>query len=96
MTDDTQAFYQEYRPSLRERFWRKMGFRFHLGDDGKDTTAFQGRMKTRTRFRFCWSDRLRLLLTGRLEVTISNDIDTPSPDKIHTRMDWQIKAPGDA
>jgi hypothetical protein len=96
MTEETSGcFYQEYRPSRRERFWRKMGFRFHLGDDPPDVPPLVGWMQNKSRFNFGWGDRLRLLLTGRLEVTHTFEFDTPSPDKIRTRLDWQIKAPGD-
>ena len=27
-----EGYYVEYRPTARERFWRKMGYRFHLGE----------------------------------------------------------------
>lgn len=90
-----QCFAMAYVPTRRVRFWRKLGFRFHLGEDPENCDAFQGWMQTCTTFRFCWSDRLRLLLTGRLQVTISNHLDTPSPHEFHTRMDWQIYAPGE-
>lgn len=90
------CFYQEYRPSRRERFWRKMGFRYHLGEEqGPEMPAPAGWMRNKCRFHFGWQDRLRLLLTGELEVTTTFDIDVPSPDKIRTRLDWRIKAPGE-
>ena|ERR1700722_18523991 len=90
------CFYQEYRPSRRERFWRAMGYRFHLGEEhGPEMPAPLGRMQNKNRFHFGWLDRLRLLLTGELEVTLTFDMDVPSPDKIRTQLDWQIKAPGE-
>jgi hypothetical protein len=89
--------YVQYRPSLRERFWRKLGFRYHLGDERPpdEIAAPAGWMQNKSVFHFDWADRLRLLLTGRLVVTTTYDLDVPSPNKIRTRMDWQIKAPGE-
>jgi hypothetical protein len=98
MSDETRqaACCVKYVPSRRERFWRKLGFRFHLGDErGPELPAPAGWMRTTCQFGFDWADRLRILITGRLDVTMTYDLDVPSPDKIRTRMDWQIKAPGE-
>lgn len=86
-----------YVPTWRERFWRKLGFRYHLGDERPpdEVEAPAGWMQNKSGFHFDWADRLRLLLTGRLVVTTTYDLDVPSPDKIRTRLDWQIKAPGE-
>lgn len=89
------CFYQEYRPSIRERFWRKMGFHFHLGKEPEDQTPLPGWMQNKSRFHFGVLDRVRLLLTGELECTLTFEFDTPSPDKIRQRLDWRIKAPGE-
>jgi hypothetical protein len=40
---DTMNFASEYKPTLTERFWRALGFRYHLGEDPQDTEALQGR-----------------------------------------------------
>lgn len=90
---DSQAYYVEYKPSLIERFWRKIGFHFHLGEHEPDE-PWLGWMQTRSRVYFGWQDRLRLLVSGHLELQHTFHIDTPSPDKIHTRFDWEIVPPG--
>lgn len=91
------AGYKVYVPTWRERFWRKLGFRFHLGDEPEKPVPdpFVGWMQNKCSFHFGCGARLLLLITGRLEVTTTFDLDTPSPDKIRTRLDWQIKAPGE-
>lgn len=94
MTEGTQAFCVEYKPTLRERFWRKLGFRFHLGEHEPDE-PWLGWMQTRSALHLDWRDRLRLLISGRLNLQHTFHMDTPSPDKIHTRFDWHITAPGE-
>lgn len=89
---DGQAFYAEYKPTLMERFWRKIGFRHHHGED-EPNEPWAGWMQTRSGVQFDIWDRLRLLLTGRLELTYTYHLDTPSPDRMHTRMDWSILPP---
>ena len=84
------------KPTMRQRFWRWAGFRFHLGDDdNKPDIAWKGWMQTRSRLHFDWADRLRILISGRLEVRHTYDLDVPSPDKIFTRLDWHILPLGD-
>jgi hypothetical protein len=87
--------YLIYVPTFREKFWRRMGFRFHLGDEPEDTDGMPGWQKTEVRLRFNIPDRIRLLLTGRLFVGLAMHTDVPSPNVIKTRIDWEIKAPGD-
>lgn len=94
MTEDAQAFYVEYKPTLAERLWRKLGFRHHHGDD-EPNEPWLGWMQNRSRMHFGWSDRLRLLVSGRLELQHTFHTDAPSPDKIHTRFDWRIVPPGE-
>lgn len=97
MSDTERAFY--LAPSRRTLFWRKMGFRFHLGNDvaeDKAGEAWQGWMRTRSHLQLDWRDRLRLLVSGRLNLQHTFHIDTPSPDKIHTRFDWHILPPGES
>jgi hypothetical protein len=93
MTDETaQNLCMQYVPTKSDIFWRKMGFRYHHGDDSENPPT-TGWMMTETKFRFSMGDRLRLLLTGRLVVRHVSDMDTPSPDKVATRLDWHILAP---
>jgi len=92
---ETQAGYAVYTPTLRERFWRKLGFRFHLGEDSEETVPWSGWMRTETRLCLGLADRLRILVGGELRMSTSVDMDTPSPSKTFTRFDWEILPPGD-
>jgi hypothetical protein len=94
MTDEAQGYCVEYKPSRREKFWRKLGFRHHLGDDNLPHENWQGWMQTNSGITLDWADRLRLLVSGHLKVRHTYHIDTPSPTEIHTRFDWEIVAPG--
>lgn len=93
-SDTTQCFAMAYVPTWRERFWRKLGFRHHRGEEPRDVDAMPGWMNTATCFSFSFTDRLRLLLTGRLLISTISHTDTPSPMTIKNRVDWQIYAPG--
>lgn len=97
MSETSGEFAIVYVPTRRERFWRWIGFRYHLGQlpNPDVEEPLQGWMQNTCFFRFDLKDRLRLLVTGRLKVVVTFDLDVPSPDKIRTRMDWQILAPGE-
>lgn len=82
-------------PTFREKFWRALGFRYHLGEEPEDIGALVGWMRTDIRLDFSLADRLRLLLTGRLRVSSIVHSDTPSPMICKSRVDWQIVRPGD-
>lgn len=81
-------------PTLRERFWRKLGFRYHLGDEPAGVEALPGWMRTDIRLHFSLADRLRLLFSGRLFVTSIVHTDTPSPGICKSRVDFRIEPPG--
>ena len=76
--------------SLRERFWRRIGYRYHLGDEPEGADALAGWVRTDTRLHFGWCDRLRLLLTGKLLVVSIVRMDVPLPTVCKSRMDWRI------
>lgn len=82
-------------PTLRQRFWRKLGFRYHLGEEPEGTETMIGWMRTDCRIHFGWADRLRLLVSGTLKFSTIVHHDTPSASVCKTRLDWQIVAPGD-
>lgn len=88
------AYYSVHVPTLRERFWRWAGFRYYLGDDPPDIEALSGWMKTDIRLHFGFTDRLRLLLTGKLFVASVVHMDTPAPMICKSRVDFMIHAPG--
>lgn len=91
MTDTAGGYYA--KPTLRRRFWRKMGFQFHLGEF-EPNEPWAGWMQTRSGIHFGWADRIRILIGGRLSLQHTFHTDTPSPHKIHTRFDWHILPPG--
>jgi len=84
-----------HRPTLRERFWKKLGFRYHLGEEPAGIEALSGWMRTDIRLSFSVLDRLRLLFIGRLFVASIVHTDTPLPGICKSRVDWRIAAPGE-
>lgn len=94
MTDATENTAMCHAPTLRERFWRKVGYIYHLGDEPEAADVLPGWMRTDIHLHFGWADRLRLLLTGKLFIASIVSTDTPSASVCKTRMDWRIVAPG--
>jgi hypothetical protein len=90
-----EAYAMHHVPKLRERIWRKLGFRYHLGEEPENVDGLEGWMCTKSHFEFTWLDRVRLLMTGRLMVSTIVHHDTPSADVVKTRLDWRIYAPGE-
>lgn len=88
-----EAMFQ--KPTLLRRFWRSLGFRYHLGDEPDGINTLDGWMRTDMRLEFGVVDRLRLLLTGRLFVASIVHMDTPSPAICKSRLGWRIYAPGE-
>lgn len=101
MTDETHtepthgAYYSVYKPTLLERFWRALGYRYYHADDPPDIETLTGWMKTDIRIHFSFTDRLRLLLTGNLFVASVTHMDAPSPKICKSRADFKICAPGE-
>jgi len=95
MSDALQNTCMIYKPTLMERMWRKLGYRYHLGDEPDDgREALPGWQSVETRFCFSFADRLRLFATGKLHVRHVSHTDTPSPKDMRSRVDWHILAPG--
>lgn len=90
-----EGYAAHHVPTLRERFWRALGFRYHLGEEPEGVEALEGWMRTDMRLEFSIADRLRLLLTGRLFVASIVHTDAPSPSVCKSRLDWRIYAPGE-
>ena len=90
---DSQAMYSA--PTLRQRFWRAAGFRYHLGEEPPESDILPGWLRTDIGLHFGIMDRLRLLISGKLFIASMVHTDTPSPVVCKSRMDWHIKAPGD-
>lgn len=87
-----QAMY--HVPTRAERMWRAIGFRYHLGAEPEGIDGMQGWMTSTATFRFGLADRLRLLLTGRLNINLVQ-YTTVQCDESKNRLDWQIMAPGE-
>jgi len=89
------GYAQAHTPTKRERFWRALGFRFHLGDEPENPPQI-GWISHDTTFHLNWRDRLRLLVSGRFKLGFVLYTDTPSPTNIKARTDWQILPPGNS
>jgi len=91
--DSPMGYAMAHKPTRRERFWRFLGYRFHLGDE--PVNAPQGGWISHTTiFHLCWRDRLRLLVTGKFKMGFILYTDTVSPNYIKARADWHILPPG--
>lgn len=80
--------------TLGERAWRWLGFRYHLGDEPEGVEKMQGWLCTDSRIDFSLSDRLRLLLTGKLRMRLIQHTDVQI-ECSKNRFDWHILAPGE-
>ena len=78
-----------YTPSLVDRTWKALGFRYHLGEEPEGTETMEGWMCTETRMRFSFLDRLRLLLTGHLHIKLFQHLPVKC-DYAKNRLDWHI------
>lgn len=92
MEAQNEAMY--HVPTRRERLWRSLGYRYHLGEEPEGIDAMPGWMCTESRIHFGWSDRLRLLLSGRLHMRLVQHT-TVQIEVAKNRFDWHIPAPGD-
>lgn len=86
----------EYRPSLNERIWRKLGFTPVVTElpEGIEATH-PGWMITETRMNFSVADRLRLLLTGRLHLQL-RQATSQQVDEAVGAMSHRILHPGES
>lgn len=81
-------------PTLGERMWRWLGYRYHLGAEPENVDGLTGWMKTETRMCFGWADRIRLLVSGRLHMSLVQHT-TVQVEGTKNRMDWRILTPGE-
>lgn len=92
MTTTDGAFH--HVPTWRELMWRRLGYRYHLGDEPDGFDAMNGWMCTDVRLDFSAADRLRLLVSGRLRMRLVQHT-TVQVEETKNRFDWHILAPGD-
>ena len=92
MADRIEAGVQAFRPSLSYRFWQALGFRHGAYvPPPEDDEAYYMRHRIVT----CWDwrDRLRILLSGKTEVSII--VETEQPEKFKSaRSVAVVRAPG--
>lgn len=69
-TDGPHAFYAIYKPTIRERFWRASGFRHANAErpDSDEEGWAPGWLAVNTFAHLGWLDRLRLLISGNVEI----------------------------
>lgn len=89
---EQQNFCMAYRPTLAERFWRKAGFRYHL-QDLPDDAPTEGWAMTQVRLNVSFTDRLRLLLTGRMRLDVRQAFNAPV-DTVVCATSVEILRPG--
>jgi hypothetical protein len=81
-----------FKPTLGQRAWRCLGYRYHLGEEPEGTDGLRW-LRTDVRLHFSLLDRLRLVLTGRLKVSLTTHADD-TLSECKTRTDWIIDHPG--
>ncbi len=84
----------EYVPTLGDRLRRALGYRMNHAEEPPeiDPAKHIGWMKTVAGFKFGLGDRLRLALTGRLRVEITQHT-TQQVDESVNSVSYQIFAP---
>lgn len=86
------AFALEHRPTWRERLAKRLGFRFMLGDEPVGTDGWEGWARTNLRMHFSIADRVRILISGRLNANLTHYTDKRF-DEMRTRTDLHIPPP---
>lgn len=85
-----------YRPTWLERIQTRLGFRQHIGDDpfgdAPPDPQMQGWMQTEIRQHFGLLDRIRLLVSGKLNISVTHYTNVQVDDQ-RCRTDWIIQPP---
>lgn len=66
-----QAFAQEYRPTFVQRVWRRLGFGFAHLPYPREADEEHGHVSSDIIAVLDWRDRLRTLVSGRVNVRLS-------------------------
>lgn len=89
------GFEEEHRPTLREKFWLMLGYRYHLKTHDADLMRqLPGWMIVSSYMKFSWGDRFRLLLTGVLRIDIRQATDVHVKQCI-SKLSYRIEPPYD-
>lgn len=93
---DEAHFAQEYQPTLRDRFWRSLGFgvvSVSETDNFLLRAQSEGWMCTHVTTKFSFLDRLRILCSARVRTIIVHDTDPPVRRSEITRTTVEIVPP---
>lgn len=75
------AYYSIYKPSLRERVWRRLGFRHRFNEallkwrNEPTDGCVEGAITTTVAVHVGYVDRLRLLISGHCEIAVYTKTD---------------------
>ena len=75
MSDAAEGYYSEYVAPLSERVARRLGFRRAYQERPEETAEFPSYMVSNIRIGVSILDRLRLLISGKMEVEIVTQTD---------------------
>lgn len=89
-----QNGYKIYRPGRRERIFKWLGWDWFIPPQLPPEHATEHVVRVITNLRFSWPDRLRFLLTGRLQTLSWVHCDVEVKDA-HTRTLFRIMPPGE-
>jgi len=82
-----------YKPTFGDKAARFFGYRHHHGEDPpRHEELTQGWARTETRLNFTLGDRLRLLFSGKLQITHTHYADSPI-NTMQNRVDLTFYAP---
>jgi hypothetical protein len=80
----------EFKPSLAYRFWRALGFGYARARFEPEPEA--GFAETKVRAVLCWKDRLRVLVSGKIEISCAHIIE-PQPKRMETVSEFRVLPP---
>jgi hypothetical protein len=81
-----------FRPTLAQRVARLLGFKFHLGEEPSGIDALPGWAQTKINLHISFADRVRLLVSGRLDLTVTQYANQQI-DLQKNRVDLRFPAP---
>lgn len=89
---ENQNFAMYHRPTLLERIARRLGFTFRMGDEPEGVDDYPGWARTELRIGLSFLDRLRLLVSGRLDISMTHYADVRF-NEMKNRTDLRLPAP---
>jgi len=93
MTEVTENGCMVYKPTLVERFWRWAGYRYHLQELPEDSNNMPGWAMTHIRVNFSLADRLRLLISGRVQFDVRQAM-SAEVESVISATSISIRQPG--